>query len=44
VQTNTGFSANGIQATPDGRHLIVDQTWSPDGHSALYWYRPAPPG
>ncbi len=34
--SNTGFNANGIDATPDGRHLIVGQSDAADGHSAFY--------
>ncbi|WP_133871778.1 SMP-30/gluconolactonase/LRE family protein [Paractinoplanes brasiliensis] len=30
------INANGIEATPDGRHLIVDQTTAPGGGAALY--------
>jgi sugar lactone lactonase YvrE len=36
VQTSAGFNANGIETTPDGRHLIVNQTQSADAHSAFY--------
>ncbi|MER7408438.1 hypothetical protein ABT373_39850 [Streptomyces sp. NPDC000070] len=36
AQTSTGFNANGIDATPDGRHLIVAQSQAADGHSAFY--------
>ena len=30
------INANGIEATPDGRHLIVDQTTAAEGGAALY--------
>lgn len=34
--TSAGFNANGIDATPDGRHLIVAQSETAEGGSALY--------
>jgi hypothetical protein len=36
VRSSVGSNANGIDVTPDGRHLIVGQTQAADGHSALH--------
>lgn len=44
VPSTTGFNANGIDATPDGRHLIVGQSDAADGHSAFYLVPTDTPG